>query len=64
MDGSSSTRTINEDSTIHQKRTRNTRGVTMMATLTKVCNMCVKMSIEFSIKSGRCYAEHATTFKN
>lgn len=49
MDHSSSTPHTNEDSPIQYKR-KNTKGDIMVAKLTKVCDTCVKLSVNFGIK--------------
>lgn len=36
----------------------------MMAKLTKVSNIGVRMLTDFNLKSDGCYAEHATTFRS
>lgn len=36
----------------------------MMEKLTKVCNTSIKMLNDFDLKSGRCYVEHAATFRS
>lgn len=64
MDHSSITPPTNKDSHIQHKRKRNTTSTTMMTRLTKVCNTCFKLSVEFDLKAGSCDDEHASIFKS
>lgn len=64
MGDSFNTSPTNEGSHIQNKRTRNSRGATMITKLTKVRNTCIRMSDDFDLKIGRCYGERATTFRS
>lgn len=54
-----------EGTSSQQKKTKkNTRGATMMTTLTNVCKTGVKMQIKLDMQTCRCYGENASTFMN
>lgn len=60
MNNSSNTPPTTGGSSRQQKKIkRNTRGVTMMTTLTKIPNTCVKLQVEFDIKTRRYYGENS-----
>lgn len=64
MSDSSRTPRTNEGCPIQNKRARCSRGATMMVKFTKICNIDIKMPVDFNLKSERCYSEHDMTFKS
>lgn len=64
MSYSSSTPRTNEGCPIQDKRARCSRDATMMVKFTKVCNIGIKMLVDFNLKSERCYSEHDMTFRS
>lgn len=64
MNHSSSPTYTNEFSTNENKRKRKYITNTMMTELTKVCNICVKLSIEFDHKKWTCYGKNVSLFRS